>query len=165
MRLDHEWFAWTWTHLGRSGAHSLHKKKVIHCVFIGLDAGSKWRLLYPSLHPTTKHLNRLIRNILVFLCTEVDTMADWWQLTQGGSKLRCLVNQLSWEGPVQNYVILTGISEQPDLRKGILKWGFKKKKNTGWIFIIIGWMWTHIYVKTSGKVNFASDGPFNVAHF
>ncbi len=47
-------------------------------------------------------------------------MADWWQLTQGGSKLRCLVNQLSWEGPVQNYVILTGISEQPDLRKGIL---------------------------------------------
>ncbi len=32
-----------------------------------------------------------------------------------------LVNQLSWEGPVHNYLILTGISEQPDLRKGILK--------------------------------------------
>ncbi len=29
--------------------------------------------------------------------------------------------QLSWEQPVQNYVILTGISEQHDLRKGILK--------------------------------------------
>ncbi len=50
-------------------------------------------------------------------------MADWWQLTQGGSKVRRLVNQLSWEGPVQNYVILTGISEQSDLRKEILKFG------------------------------------------
>ncbi len=36
---------------------------------------------------------------------------------------------------VQNYVILTGISEQPDFRKGILKQGFKKY--TGRIFIII----------------------------
>ncbi len=43
---------------------------------------------------------------------------------------------------VQNYVILTGLSEQPDLRKGILKQGFKQR-NTGWIFIIIGWMCTH----------------------
>ncbi len=49
-------------------------------------------------------------------------MADSSQLTQGGgAKVRRPVNQLSWEGPVQNYVILTGISEQPDLRKGILK--------------------------------------------
>ncbi len=56
-------------------------------------------------------------------------MADSSQLTQGGSKVRhqsnlcwnATVNQLSWEGPVQNYVILTEISEQPDLRKGILK--------------------------------------------
>ncbi len=95
-------------------------------------------------------------------------MADWWQLTQGGSKLRCLVNQLSWEGPVQNYVILTGISEQPDLRKGILKWGFKKKKH--WVDFYhyrmdVNTLPTHIYVKKSGKVNFASDDPFNVAHF
>ncbi len=41
-------------------------------------------------------------------------------LTQGGSE-DSLVNQLSWERTVQNYVILTGSSEQPDLRKGILK--------------------------------------------
>ncbi len=34
-----------------------------------------------------------------------------------GAKVRRLVNQLSWEGPVQNYIILTGISEQPDLKK------------------------------------------------
>ncbi len=27
---------------------------------------------------------------------------------------------LSWEWPLQNYVILTGLSEQPDLREGIL---------------------------------------------
>ncbi len=43
------------------------------------------------------------------------------QLTEGLSMYVGLVNQLSWEGSVQNYVILTGISEQPDLRKGILK--------------------------------------------
>ncbi len=49
----------------------------------------------------------LIRDILVFPCTGVDTMVD------------SLVNQLSWEGPAQNYVILTVISNQPDLRKGI----------------------------------------------
>ncbi len=56
---------------------------------------------------------------LVFPCTGVDTMADSSQLTQGGSKVRRLVNQLSWERSVQNYIILTGTSEQPDLRKGI----------------------------------------------
>ncbi len=28
------------------------------------------------------------RKHLVFPCTGVDTMADWWQLTQGGSKVR-----------------------------------------------------------------------------
>ncbi len=39
---------------------------------------------------------------------------------------------------IKNYIILTGISEQPDLRKGILKQGLKKK--TVWIFIIIGWL-------------------------
>ncbi len=38
---------------------------------------------------------------------------------RAGLKKDGLVNQLSWEGPVQNYVILTGLSEQPDLRKGI----------------------------------------------
>ncbi len=65
-------------------------------------------------------------------------MADSSQLTQVWSKVRRLVNQLSWERPVQNYVILTGISEQPDLRKGILNRDLKKK-NTGWIFIIRGW--------------------------
>ncbi len=38
--------------------------------------------------PTTKHLNRLIGDILVFPCTGVDTMADSSQLTQGGFKVR-----------------------------------------------------------------------------
>ncbi len=68
------------------------------------------------LHPTTKHLNHLIRDVLVFPAPEADSS----QLTQGGSKVRWLVNQLSWEEPVQNYIILIGTSEQPDLRKGIL---------------------------------------------
>ncbi len=43
----------------------------------------------------------------------------------------------------------------------VLKWG--KIKNTGWIFIIIGCVYTfptHIYVQTNCKVNFKSDDPF-----
>ncbi len=50
--------------------------------------GLKWWLLYSLLHPTTKHLNRLIWDILVFPCTGVDTMVDSTQLTQGRSKVR-----------------------------------------------------------------------------
>ncbi len=45
-------------------------------------------LLCSLLHPTTKHLNRSIGDVLVFPCTGVDTMADGWQLTQGGAKVR-----------------------------------------------------------------------------
>ncbi len=73
------------------GDHSIPfkiKVTLILCVFSGSDVGSKWRLLYSLLHPTTKHLNRLIGDVLVFPCTGVDTMADWWQLNQGGSKVR-----------------------------------------------------------------------------
>ncbi len=42
-------------------------------------------------------------------------------LWEAGLRYDSPVNQLMWEGPVQNYIILTGISEQPDLRKRILK--------------------------------------------
>ncbi len=58
---------------------------------------------------------------LVFPCTRVDTMADSSQLTQGGSKVRRSCQSTLVGGAVQNYVILTEISEQPDLKKGILK--------------------------------------------
>ncbi len=74
--------------IGIGAFPSKMKVTLILCVFSGSDVGSKWRLLYSLLHPTTKHLNRLIWDILVFPCTGVDTMADWWQLTQGGSKVR-----------------------------------------------------------------------------
>ncbi len=50
------------------------------------DVGSKWRLLYSLLHPTTEHLNRLIGDILSSPAPE--SMADSSQLTQGGSKVR-----------------------------------------------------------------------------
>ncbi len=104
------------------------------CVFSGSDVGCKWRLLYSLLHPTTKHLKSLNLKHLVFPFTGVGRIV-YSSLSSLGAGLRLdgLVNHLSWEQSVQNYVILTGISEQPDL----------KKKNTGWIFIIIGWMWTH----------------------
>ncbi len=67
------------------GIHSL--QILIHCVFSSSDVGSKWKLLCSLLHPT-KHINRLIGDILVYICSGVETMADWWQLTQGGSKVR-----------------------------------------------------------------------------
>ncbi len=57
------------------------KVMLILSVFSSSDVGSKWRLLYSLLHPTTKHFNRLIGDILVFPCTGVDTMADSSQLT------------------------------------------------------------------------------------
>ncbi len=69
-----------------------------------------------------KTLQSLNWRHLVFPCTGVDTMVDSFQLTQGGSKVRGLVNKLS-----ENYVILTGISEQPDFRD--FKIGIKKKKH------------------------------------
>ncbi len=53
-------------------------------------------------------------------------MADSTKLTQGGSKVRRSCQSTIVGGRVQNYVILIG-TEQPDLRKGILKQGFKKK--------------------------------------
>ncbi len=45
-------------------------------------------MLCSLLHPTKKHFNRLIRDILVFPCTLVDTMADSSQLTRGGSGVK-----------------------------------------------------------------------------
>ncbi len=54
------------------------KVTLILWVFSGSDVGTKWWLLCSLLHPTTKHLNRLIWDDLVFPCTGVDTMADWW---------------------------------------------------------------------------------------
>ncbi len=44
--------------------------------------------------------------------------------------------------------------------------GDLKKNNTGWIFIIIGWLCSHwqdtFQFKQHVKVNFASDDPFNI---
>ncbi len=61
--------------------------KVIHCVFSGSDVGSKWQLLCSLLHSTTKHLNHL-GAILVYICSGGETRVDWWQHTQGGSKVK-----------------------------------------------------------------------------
>ncbi len=56
MKLDHEWFARTYTHLGRSRVHSLQNQSNPLSLS---DDGSKWLLLWSLLHSTTKHLNRL----------------------------------------------------------------------------------------------------------
>ncbi len=61
---------------------------------------------------------------------------------------------------MQNYVILTGISEQPDFRKGILKMGIIKKTLGGFLSLVYT-LPTHIYIQTTCKVNVVSDYPFN----
>ncbi len=81
-------------------------------------------------------------------------MVDWWQFAQGGSKVG------SWERSVQNYVILTGISEQPDFKIGDLK-----KKYWGIFYHCRMDLYTHFQhtfmLKKPCKVNVASDDPFN----
>ncbi len=105
--------------------HFKAKVTLILCVFSGSDDGSKWWLLYSLLHPTTKHFNRLIWDILSSPAPE---STQWWldclqltQLTQGGSKVRRTCQSTIVGGACTELLILTGISEQPDLRKGILK--------------------------------------------
>ncbi len=66
-------------------------------------------------------------------------MADSSQLTRDGS---------SWERPVQNYVILTGISNS-------LIWGRGFFKKHGEFLLLYGGC-----VYTIEQVNFASDDPF-----
>ncbi len=53
-------------------------------------------------------------------------MGNSTPLTQGGSKVKRSRQSTIGEGPVQIYVILTGISEQPDLRKRDFILGIKK---------------------------------------
>ncbi len=98
-------------------------------------SGGAW-LLCSLLHPTTEHLNRL-GAILVYICSGGETMADWWQITQGGSKVKHQCQSTIVGGA---WVCVMSHWEWLDLRKG--KW-FKEIKNTGWIFIIIGWLFTH----------------------
>ncbi len=74
--------------IGDRRIHFRVKVTLSLCVFSSSDVGSKWWLLYSLLHPTTIHLNHLIRDILVFPCTGVNTMADSSQLTQDGSKVK-----------------------------------------------------------------------------
>ncbi len=126
MKLNHEWFTRTLMHLGRSGDAFPSKTNIIFCVFSGSDVGSKWWLLCSLLHPTKEHLNRL-GDILVYTCPGIETMADFVQLTQGGSKVKTLVsinNRGRGLGPCD--ITRTRIWERLDSKKGIsLIWIFK----------------------------------------
>ncbi len=87
----------------------------------------------------------------------------WWQLIQGGSKVRqpcqsAIVGGACAELRHSDRNLRTVWFEKRDFKTGI-------KKKTG-IFIIIGWMCTlhfqHTFLfKTTCKVNLASDDPFN----
>ncbi len=107
-------------------------------IFSGSVVGSEWRLLGSLLHPTTKHLDRL-GGILVYICSSVETIVDWWQLTQGGAVCFCLCN-----------VHQARICEWRDLRKGLLFWGIKKKKHWMDFYhyrVVVYTLPTHIYVQ------------------
>ncbi len=78
-----------------------------------------------------------IGDILVFPCTGVDTMADSSQFTQGGSKVR---------RSCQSTIVGGACTELRHSDRNLRTVWFEKedlKKNTGWIFIIVGWMRTH----------------------
>ncbi len=112
--------------IGDQRIHFKAKITLILCIFSGSDVGSNWRLLYSLLRPTTKHLNRLIWDILSSPGPE---STQWWtddSTLRVGLRIDGLVNQLSWEGPAQNYVIMTGISELR-FEKGDFKIRIKKK--------------------------------------
>ncbi len=70
-------------HLGRSeSVHSLQNEiMLILCVFRGCQGMFSPDILW-------RHRGLTLFQDLVFPCTGVDTMMDWWQLTQGGSKVK-----------------------------------------------------------------------------
>ncbi len=155
------------THLDRSGIGAFPSNaKLIICVFSGSHVGSKWQLLCSLLHPTTKHLSHLGDN-LVYPCSGFETMADCWQLTQGGSVLT---------RPCQSTIVGVGLAcvtyLWPESENGLI-WesandlgGFKKKKH--WVdfchYRVV--VYTHVQhtfmFKHHVKVNFDFDLPFKL---
>ncbi len=134
--------------IGDLRIHFKAKVTLILCFFSGSDIGSNWWLLFiiTSNNKTPQLLN--LRH-LVLPCTRVDTMAvrlftvhSVSLLTQCESKVR---------RPCQSIIVGGACSElhhsDRNLRtvwfeRGDFKIG-NKKKNTWWVFIYIGWMWTH----------------------
>ncbi len=86
-----------------------------------------------SNNKTPQSLNR---RHLVFSCTGVDTMADRWQVRR--SCQSTIVGAACAELRHSDWNLRTAWFEKGDFKTGIFL-----KKNTGWIFIIIGWMYTH----------------------
>ncbi len=110
--------------IGIGAFPSKTKVTLILCVFSGSDVGSKWWLLYSLLHPTTKHLNRLIWDILSSPAPEADSS----QLTQGGSKVRwscqsTIVGGACTELRHSDRNLRTAWFEKEDFKIGILKNG------------------------------------------
>ncbi len=102
------------------------KVTLILCFFSGSDVGSKWQLLYSLLHPTTKHLNRLIGDILSSPAPELTQSLTQWR--RALSSLRA--------GPCQSTIVGGACTElrhsDRTLRtawfeKGDFKIGIKKK--------------------------------------
>ncbi len=142
------------------------KVKVILCVFSGSDVGSKWWLLCSLLHPTTEHLNRLIGDILVYICSGVETMTDWWQLTQGGSKVRQPCQSTIVGGA---WVCVTSHRQEAEngliWKRGYYFLGLNKNHWVDFYHYKVD-VCTHcqhtFMFKQHVKVNFASDDSFKV---
>ncbi len=122
--------------IGDRRIHFKAKVMLILCVFSGSDEGSKWRLLYSLLHPTTKRLNRLIWDIVSSPAPESTQwrldclqLTQFTQLTQGGSKVRW-----SYQSTIVGGVCTELCNSDRNLRttwfeKGDFKTGILKKKH------------------------------------
>ncbi len=101
-------------------------------------------------------------------------MADWWQLTQGGSKVRHQ-SSLCWNATVNQTIVggVCDITQRSSEIGSIWERGNDLIRFfflfTGWIFIITGWLWTHckhtFKFKQLVKVHVATEDPFKKQQF
>ncbi len=95
-------------------------------------------------------------------------MADWWQLTQGGSKVRHQ-SSLCWNAPVNQTIVggaLVGVMSHRQASEIGSIWDDLTRLNTGWIFIIKGWLCVYtlphtFQFKLLVKVHVASNDPLS----
>ncbi len=123
--------------IGDRRIHFIVKVTLILCVFSGSDVGSKWRLLYSSLHSTIKYPNRLIWDILSSPAPEWTLWrSDCLQLTQftqGGSKVRRSCQSTIVGGACADLHHSDRTLGTAWFEKGDFKTGIKKKTLRGFL--------------------------------
>ncbi len=142
MKLDHEWFVWTYIDTfkaDRGSVHTLQNESNVNPLH--LQRLWFWELMTTAMFIITynnKTPQSLNQRHLVFPAPEADSS----QLTQGGPNVRrscqsTIVGGACAELHHSDRTRRTAWFEKRDFKIGI------KKKNTEWVFIIIRWMCTH----------------------